>query len=332
MYEDPGFGSSTGTFSQDQPSGTFAQPSPNINAPLGPGPLNYDPFIAGAPHAAPARPAGPFFNRSGPQPYKFGWQSHYDMGWLPGIRTTGPLGLGHFAVFEVDTAWQYTTPLSNGWIFSATPNFGYRAWDGPDTGTLPGIPGSVYHFGADLVLATPLYGGWSFEAAFTPSINTSFEQSLGRDAWHFDGRAVGYYQVSPTLMLAMGAGYWDRVRDRVIPYAGVVWTPSPRWEFRLLYPESRISWYLGNDGMDKWLYVRAEHHIEAYEVKLTPSTRKTNVEIEDYRALLGLRADTFSYSFFVEAGWVFGRDVEFSASAPGFNPTTGFIARTGIRF
>jgi len=332
MYEEPGYGNPNSTFSQDPSAGSYLQPTPDVNAPLGQAPLQYDPFIAGSQPVGQPGPVGPFFNRSGPQPYKFGWSSRYDIGWLPSVSTKGPLNNGDFGVFEVDAAWQYTTPLSNNWIFSATPSFGYRAWDGPETGTRPGLPGSVYHFGADLVLATPMNGGWSVEAAFTPSINSSLESGLGRDAWHFDGRAIGYYQATPTLMLAMGAGYWDRVRDRVIPYAGVVWAPNPRWEFRLLFPESRISWYLGNDGMDKWLYARAEYHVEAYEVDLSPGGGESNVEVEDYRILLGLRADTMSYSFFVEAGWVFGRDVEFSASAPGFDPSTGFIARSGIRF
>lgn len=298
------------------------------------GPPGTDPFLPGQPGPGYGG-YGPsaVYSSVGPQAYRLNrWVSRYDVGFLP--KAENDRGFGHFAVFEFDAAWEYATPLCFDWIFSFTQQFDYRAWDGPSTSPMfptSSLPGSVYRFGWDLKLATPANNPWSAMIAFNPSLNSDFQSSLGEDAWNFDGRGMIFWRPSEQWTWVGGAGYLDRVNDKVIPYAGFIWTPDPRWEWRILYPESRVSYLLGNPwGLATWLYARGEYHIEAYEVKL-PSGQE-QVELEDWRILMGLRFDNGFTSCFVEAGWVFGRDVEFKNATPGFSPDTGFIARLGIRY
>ncbi len=79
------------------------------------------------------------------------------------------------------------------------------------------------------------------------------------------------------------------------------------------------------------MYARGEYHVEAYEVNTTTGTDE--VELEDYRIVLGVRTDNGVSSWFVEGGWVFDRQVEYSrAINTGYTPSTGFIARTGWRY
>ena len=50
--------------------------------------------------------------------------------------------------------------------------------------------------------------------------------------------------------------------------------------------------------------------------------------MEDWRVMAGLRNSSPYVSGFIEAGWVFGRNIELR-SGPSFDPASGFI---GIRF
>lgn len=328
------------TYEQDPSLGGVYDPAPVFPAPTFPpggGLLPFqspqmltDPFLGGAATVSPygAIPGGVSYGANGPQPYRFGWTWRVDVGYLPEESVSG--GAGDFGIFEVNTDFRYTAPLPAGWIFSSTPQFNYRNWDTP--GAL-GLPNSVYRVGWDLELATPANNIWSAQLGFNPSVNSDFEGSLGSEAWNFDGRGILFLRSTPQWMWAFGAGFWDRVNDRVIPYAGVVWTPDDVWEWRLIFPNPRVSVFLGNPwGVATWFYVSGEYHIEAYQVELSPTGTREKMEIEDWRLMLGLRSDACWVSSFIEAGWVFERDVEFQRGTPGFNISDGFIARLGLRF
>ena len=306
----------------NQPAPTYGQPVPG-----------QAPFIA---PPMTAMPGATTWGANGPQPFRQGYSLWADVGWMPQVRTSLP-GDVRFGVFETNVGLNHTVPTGFGpWLFSLQNEFGYRNWDFSPIRHL-----DLYRVGWDARLDLPLNNGlngggspFGVTLALNPSINTDFEKSLGRNAVNIDGRGIFYWQADPRLMLAAGAGFWDRVHDRVIPYAGVVWLPDDRWEFRLLFPESRISYYLGNHcGIaDTWLYVTGQYHVESYEVASSGSpTGRDQIEMEDWRVLLGLRKSSPHVSGFIEAGWVFGRTVELR-SGPSFDPASGFIGRVGIRF
>jgi hypothetical protein len=135
-------------------------------------------------------------------------------------------------------------------------------------------------------------------------------------------------------MFALGTAYWHRVDDIIIPYAGIVWTPNDYWEFRLLFPKSRISYFLGNWwGGSAWVYGGVEYNVEAYQINMhVPTNLDEKIQISDYRAVFGLRSEGGGVTGFVEGGWVFARQVDFAHGTPDFNINTGFIARLGLRF
>lgn len=274
------------------------------------------------------------YGTHGPQPYRYGLMSRWEMGFLPKVQTSD--GLGQFGVLEVDADIQYTAPAyPTPKIFTYTQEFSYRGWDGPTgaPGLTTALPGDVYRFGFNMALATPQMGPWTIKAVFDPSINTDFEDNLTSKAWNIDGHAMAFFRPDAYITYVLGAGYWDRVNDKVIPYAGIIWTPDDRWEWRLVFPDMRVSYFCGNElGLGCWLYVRAEYHIEAYEIQLPTTGAREQVEVEDWRALMGIRKDNGWFGMFLEAGWVFGRNVAFLNGTPGFDPTTGFITRAGVHF
>lgn len=303
--------------------------TPAYTSPGGVGPTQYDPFTP-QPQAAPGGVAT--YGVNGPQPYRFGPMVRLDLGYIAPADADN--GYGELEVFELDLETPYSTPLANGDVFTFTPQFNTRLFNGPSTPPpLPGFPNDLYRFGWDFEYAflNPA-GRWSAEVGFNPSINTDFEQSLSGDAFNWDARGIAFYKASPALTVALGALYWDRVDDRILPYAGVILTPNDRWELRLVFPDPRVSYFIGHMwGRPTWVYARAEYNVEAYEVEVPPG-RGNQVELEDWRVLVGARKEQGWGDTFLEAGWVFDRSVEYADGAPGFDVQDAFIFRGGVRF
>jgi len=266
---------------------------------------------------------------NGPQPFRFGWTSKFDVGFIPD-ETASNVGTGKLSIFEFNSEIRYTAPTPMQWIFSVAPQFNLRLWDGPTT---PALPGDVYRFGTDLQLTSPTWGPYTFELGFTPSLNTSFEAPISSDAWNFDGRGAVFIRTSPQWLLVLGAMYWDRVDEIVLPYAGLVYTPNDYVEIRAMFPRADASLFIGTPwGIPQWLYIAGEYHVEAYEIERAATTRD-QIQIQDWRAVLGIRSEHAGMTSFLEGGWVFDRNGEFRNTAPTkFDLNSGFIVRFGIRW
>ena len=265
---------------------------------------------------------------NGPQPHRFGFTPIVDAAFIIPSRAKGPGG-GQFGVQEYDLALKHVSLLGPDWVFTNTLQAGTRVWTGPAT---PNLPPEVYRFGWDFLLNSPQYAGWSAQASFNPSLNTDFGGSFGREALNLDANATLLYRVSPEFLLVMGVQYWDRVDNIIIPNAGVVWNPNELLEMRLLFPKSRISYFLGNFGnAAHWLYASGEYHVESYQIH-APGASREQIQLSDYRAAIGLRSDHTWYDKFIEVGYVFNRKADFLRSTPGFNINDGVMARIGFRF
>ena len=311
------------------PVETFAAP-PEVQGTVGQsGTYPNDPFMGQPPGGPDPFGGQSSFGVFGPQPYRFGWSSRYDAGYLFSENTKGTAGT--FAVAEANAALRYSAPLVNGMVFSWTPEFNSRSWSGPSGVALPA---QVYRLASDFEIATQGPGPWSGQFGFTPAAVSDFQKSLNRQGYTFDGRAVIFYRAAPELTLAFGALYWNRVKDYVLPYAGVIWTPDDQWELRLMFPKSRISYFVGNSmfGTALWLYASGEYNVEAYQVNIADTGVKDRIELSDYRLMLGLRSEGGGISSFVEGGYVIDRHVRFQGPTPGFSINNGPMVRAGIRF
>ncbi|MFO1044033.1 MAG: DUF6268 family outer membrane beta-barrel protein [Planctomycetaceae bacterium] len=287
-----------------------------------------DPFLYGDPVLG-GQPGAPILSGvNGPQPYRFGFTPKMDYTYLAPAGSQSP-GQGRFGSNEFNFELAHTQEVGPGWILTNTPQYGIRLWDGPGT---PDLPGSVQRIGWDFTLATPIVGLWSMQLDFNPSINTDFSESLGREGVNLDGNAMLFYRASPQWMFVLGVGYWDRVDKIILPYAGAVWNPNDLWELRLLFPKTRISYFLGNiNNGAHWLYASGEYHVESYQISQTGISGQ-QVQFQDWRIALGLRSDHTTYDKFVEVGYVFGRNVDFLKTTPGFSINDTFMLRAGVKF
>lgn len=268
-----------------------------------------------------------FYGSAGPEPVRYGWSSKWDVGYLAPASTQSPFG--KFSVFEFDSQLRRTWKWFQDSAFSWSPEFNYRNWGGP-SGLALGP--NAYRLASDFQLSTSVSSPYSFEIGFTPQVASDFEKASS-EAWMWDGRGALFIRTSPQWTWAIGAQYWDRVDNLIVPYAGFVWRPDDRWEFTMVWPRPRIDYFIGNTAFGPtWFYGRGEYHVEAYEVTLQDSGLTDRMQIEDFRILMGFRNYGCCASGFIEAGWVFNREFSFSNIAPDLDISSGFIARMGLRF
>lgn len=319
------------TYSDPSLGGTTVQQFGNPGYPT---PITQDPWLGGA--ASPVAPMSPYqsFGVFGPQPQRMGWQSRVDVGWIPSSGTSNP-SIGSLEVLEVDVDWEYNTPTAGGWVFSMGPQVNYRSLQGPAGDPSRDLPGSFYRFGLDLASRLVSHNGCTMELGFTPAIATDFNQSLSSDSLQFDARAVAYWTVSPQWMWVIGATYWDRKDDIILPYAGAVWTPNDRWEFRLIFPKPRASFFLGTpNGIPTWIYAEGEYHVESYETGIDPmlGSSSTKVQFSDWRVVGGLRWEAGWLTTFFEGGYVFNREVDYASPGGSFDVSDQYVLRLGFRY
>ncbi|WP_437230846.1 DUF6268 family outer membrane beta-barrel protein [Planctomicrobium sp. SH661] len=299
-----------------------------------PAPLQ-DPFAGGGmvqPYMAPGM-QGNYYTQgiNGPQPQQYGWRTRIENTFIPSSGTSSP-NVGNFDVFGVDAQMMHFKPIMGNWTFGFGPQLGYRSLQGPSD-PASDMPGGVYRLGLDLLLRTPTVNNWTLELGFDPSLATDFNSSINTDAFLLDGHVVAFWQWTPKFTLALGALYWDRVDNIILPYAGIIWNPNDIWEFQLVFPKPKISAFLGTPlGVPTWLYGSIEYHVEAYEIKPGYFDKSTRVQMADWRAMGGLRWEHGRMTSFVEAGYIFDRKVEYKSIGQNFNVDSGFIGRVGFRY
>ncbi len=195
------------------------------------------------------------------------------------------------------------------------------------------LPGSVHRIGWDFELKTTDPGPWNVVLAFNPSIDSDFQSSLSRYAWNWDARAAFLYNPSREVAVILGALFWDRLTERVLPWGGVIYRPNRFWQFDLTFPQLRISTYMWDEcGFQTSLYGRLEYHSEAYQIYNPALDQRDRVELNDWRAVIGVNKDAGTLAYYFEGGWVFGRNVDYKFAPAGFDVSSGAIVQAGVRF
>jgi hypothetical protein len=272
---------------------------------------------------------------NGPLPDRAGWVQRYEFGVMPFSAVKD--GGDRFGEWAVDMGWKYVTPLAPIPVtFSFEQQYDLRLMTGPSSpaGTYPyNLPGSVNRIGWDFELKTTTPSPLNIVVAFNPSIDSDFQKSLNSDAFNWDGRAAFLYSPTRELTYVLGAVFWDRLHEKILPWAGVIYRPNQYWQMDLTFPQARVSVYLWDEfGFKTSLYGRIEYHSEAYEIYNPVVGQRDRVEMDDWRAMIGVNKDRGDLSYFFEAGWVFARHNDFDVSPQGFTVDSGALIRAGLRF
>lgn len=205
-------------------------------------------------------------------------------------------------------------------VFRLTPSFNYTGFQSPkgkDIGI--DLPNNVFDAGLDTSFSVNVN---DFEGTIAVQVGVASEfKKLTGDTVYVRGRAEGSLPVTDDRKVRVlgGVGYYNRIKYKLVPIAGVVWKPNETNEFRLVFPDpmwgrflrkvNDVDWWFfvrGDIGGGKWLVTDFEHKVN--------NKATYNFDYNDYRVSTGLRFQCpkgLVGSF--EVGGAFGREVRTKA-------------------
>lgn len=177
---------------------------------------------------------------------------------------------------------------------------------------------------------------WSADLSVTPGVFSDFEQSSD-EAFRITGHFGAMWDWTPMLKIAMGVAYLDRDDLRLLPFAGIIWEPTPDWQIELMVPRPmiarRVYWHgaLGDDVQD-WFYVAGELGGGSWAIRRTSGIDDV-LTYRDLRLILGLeRRVLFGIDYRMEVAYSFARKVEFTSATPPFHPSDTVMIRLGATY
>ncbi|MCL2348150.1 MAG: hypothetical protein FWC50_07790 [Planctomycetaceae bacterium] len=185
-------------------------------------------------------------------------------------------------------------------------------------------PGFRATFLNDDVEKKNLFGGW-LDAGIQPVVNQQFRFDLWgsvgvysdfhkvtSDSIYVRGRGSAYLQLNPNTEAVLGVLYLNREHVKLLPVFGVIWTPNPSVEWRLVFPDPKLAKHFGDTGSTQWWgYVRGDYGGGSWAVN-TDTLGVVKFDYNDIRVALGLEFRNpakQSVSGYVEVGGAFDREL-----------------------
>jgi hypothetical protein len=251
--------------------------------------------------------------------------SRSSFGWIVG--TGNQLGMLEWVDRDL-AVFDYT--LTDRSSMHLEPGFTMVWLTGPTTTDLPPYLFSIV---IDAAMSFKINNRWSVDTVITPSWNTDFANKSS-ELFRLPWQVVNSLKVNEELKLVVGVTDLDREDIQFLPVAGFTYKPlDGSRQFDLIFPRPKMAWRLGNspDG-NLWGYIAGELGGNSYAIQ-RPGTVHDIVTLRDYRLLFGWehRGEKRHATRF-EAGWVFGRAVEYASGIGDYCPSQTAIIRFSSDF
>jgi hypothetical protein len=167
---------------------------------------------------------------------------------------------------------------------------------------------------------------------FTPCINGDYA-FINSKTWRFQARAIGIWTCNCTTQLLAGVAFIDRENIQFLPVAGLIWTPDQVWNFDLVVPRPRISRQLAVNWKREWrAYLGGEFGGNSFSILRTTGDQDV-ATYQDLRVVLGIERKKYrGRSFYLEAGVVFARKLEYASGTPSIDPGPSAMFQSGSYF
>lgn len=164
----------------------------------------------------------------------------------------------------------------------------------------------------------------SYDIAASVGVFSDFEGSA-REGVRFPGHAVGMLHVSPEMDWVFGVDYLDRGDIKILPVFGISRHSErhPSMRFDLVFPRPQVELALGSG---RTFYVAGRLGGGTWDMEF-PNEQGDVLTYRDYRLLFGLRSPNGDGASSIEAGYVFGRKMEFHTSSGVATPDDAFVLR-----
>ena len=177
------------------------------------------------------------------------------------------------------------------------------------------------------------------EFRWLPKIGDRFRADIAVEPGYFsawDGssvravRILGHAQAFTTgrrpCRSCWAAPYLDRPDIELLPIAGIIWKPDSDAEYRLVFPQPKISWRLGTGSVainadpkvrnfENWLYLGGELGGGTWAIRHSDGASDL-MSYSDIRVYVGLETRSITtVSSHVELGYVFNRYIRLQSTA-----------------
>lgn len=210
-----------------------------------------------------------------------------------------------------------------------TPRFG---WNVIGNGGPSGLPTQLVEAGLDTSIYLPLSETWAFLATVGPNIFTDGDNTTS-DAFRITATALAFYQWSDQTKIAAGFLYLDRVDVTALPAGGIFYTPSDDMKIEMFFPRPKIAYrFQHGEGFDRWCYLAGELGGGSWAMQHDNGVDDV-VTLRDYRLIAGIEhIEADNYRFLFEAGFVFGRKIEYNTLGGKISPSPTAMLRGGLAF
>ena len=241
--------------------------------------------------------------------------------WMGNSSDPADLGLT-----EIDTFLQVGLPAPIiEWPLLITPGFNFTMIDGP---TITELPSRLYLAYVDFMWLPQIVKGYTILFSVVPSVFGDFEAHDFR----LTGKSLLIVDCIPDrLQFVGGVLYLNRANLRLLPAGGAIWSPTDWTRFELIFPKPKLAfrWNVGL-GYEDWIFTTAEFGGNTWPFVRTDGA-EDEVTYNDYRILVGFeRKLDGGAGYRLEAGYVFGRSIEFTSGQGDFDPQNTFLLRGGI--
>lgn len=290
-----------------------------------------DPY-AGAPGSlypqglepVPIMPEGSTFG----QPLRFLQDLRLRWTWL------APIGSDALGINDVETSASFAVPfMKTSSPLVITPGFGIHFWQGPVTEapTFADLPANTYDAYLDSAWYPTITPWLSAQIGFRVGAYTDFN-TINTNSVRFMGRGLGVVSLTPTLQIAAGIVYIDRLLIKLFPAGGVIWTPNPDARYEFLFPNPKLARRMTTLGnTDLWLYGWGEYGGGSWTAQRVGFNDQ--FDYNDIRFGAGL--ETFGYRGihgYFEVAYAFNRQILYRSGTPNFYPSDTIMLRAGIDY
>jgi hypothetical protein len=232
--------------------------------------------------------------------------------WIPG-------GGDRFGMFSIESDHYQKSGVNSG----IGVGLGFHFLAGPEQ---TDMPPRVYDFSLAYQVRKRL-GPLGFDAAASVLAASDFEGSA-RKGILFPSHLVGFLNVRPEIDVVFGVDYLDRGDIKLLPVAGLNWTPNPELRFELVFPRPRVVFQL----TDRYhLYLSGELGGGSWAIE-----RPLGNDLATYRDLrvcIGVEnVDKDGWRSAFEIGYLFDRRLEYSSGIGDMHLDDAVILRLVTRF
>jgi hypothetical protein len=318
-----------------QPPGTFAPAptapamSPGAYSPYAPSPYAPTPYSPAPSALYPEGIQMPQSDFSIGQTLKFMQDIRLRWTWLSDM---GDQGLG---VNDVETNVTFAVPfLQIKSPLMITPGFAIHFFQGPLTEPpyFADLPARTYDAYLDTAWYPQVNNWFSAQVGVRVGAYTDFN-TFNTNSIRIMGRGLGVIRLTPTVQVAVGAVYIDRVLYKIFPAGGVIWVPNPDARYEFLFPNPRGArrWTtLGNT--DIWFYLTGEYGGGSWTGQRSGGL-SDQFDYNDLRVSGGLESFGLrGFHAFFEVGYVWDRKIIYRFGPPDFPASDTIMLRAGASY